>query len=76
MHTLEASLWRFLTTVSFEGAVLTAVNLGEDTDTTGAMTGGFAGIFYGIDSAPKEWYETVARIGEIEELCRNFDQKI
>lgn len=73
MHTLEASLWCLLTTDSFAEAVLKAVNLGEDTDTTGAVTGGLAGIFYGIDSAPKDWYQAVARIGEIEELCRSFD---
>lgn len=75
IHTLEASLWCLLTTDSFQDAVLKAVNLGEDTDTTGAVTGGLAGIFYGIDTVPEEWYETVAKLGEIEALCDRLDNK-
>lgn len=73
INTLEISFWALLTSNSFETAVLKAINLGLDTDTNGAVTGGLAGIFYGIDTAPKEWYETVAKIVEIEELCVLFD---
>lgn len=51
VDTLEASLWSILNSNSFEEAVLTAVNLGSDTDTTGAVAGGLAGIVYGLDSA-------------------------
>jgi ADP-ribosylglycohydrolase len=40
VHTLEASLWCLFTTESFSECVLAAVNLGEDTDTTGAVAGG------------------------------------
>lgn len=47
IKSLEASLWCFLATDNFESAVLSAVNLGYDTDTTGAITGGLAGIYYG-----------------------------
>lgn len=36
-------------------AVLAAVNLGDDTDTVGAITGGIAGIIYGLDAIPEEW---------------------
>lgn len=38
-----------------ENAVLTAVNLGDDTDTVGAITGGIAGIIYGLNAIPEEW---------------------
>ncbi|MBP9759773.1 MAG: ADP-ribosylglycohydrolase family protein [Candidatus Pacebacteria bacterium] len=68
IETLEASFWCLLTTSSYRDAVLTAVNLGYDTDTTAAVTGGMAGFFYGIDTAPIEWYEAVARIEDIEKL--------
>lgn len=57
LHTLEASVWCLLTTDSYEEAVLTAVNLGDDTDTTAAVVGGLAGILYGFDSIPKDWID-------------------
>ena len=57
VHTLEASLWCLLNTDSYRDAVIKAVNLGDDTDTTGAVTGGLAGIIYGFDAIPKEWIE-------------------
>lgn len=55
LHTLEASVWCLLNTSSYEEAVLAAVNLGEDTDTTAAVVGGLAGIVYGYDSIPGDW---------------------
>src|SRR5690606_16378872 len=55
IHTLEAAIWCLLTTDSFDAAVLKAVNLGEDTDTTAAVTGGLAGLLYGFDAIPNEW---------------------
>lgn len=57
LHTLEASLWCLLKTNSYKDAVLKAVNLGDDTDTTAAVTGGLAGIIYGYDSIPREWID-------------------
>ena len=57
LHTLEASLWCLLNTNSYKEAVLKAINLGDDTDTTGAVTGGLAGIIYGFDNFPKEWVD-------------------
>lgn len=57
LHTLEASIWCLLNTSSYKEAVLTAVNLGEDTDTTAAVVGGLAGIVYGYDSIPGDWIE-------------------
>ena len=55
--TFEASLWCLLNTNSYKEAVLKAINLGDDTDTTGAVTGGLAGIIYGFDEFPKEWVD-------------------
>lgn len=55
IDTLEASFWCFLTTNSYKECVLKAVNLGEDTDTTGAVAGGLAGVYYGIKNIPKDW---------------------
>lgn len=58
-HTLEASIWCLLNTSSYSEAVLTAVNLGGDTDTTAAVTGGLAGILYGYKAIPREWIATL-----------------
>lgn len=73
MHTLHASIWCLLTTDSYEAAVLKAVNLGEDTDTTGAVTGGLAGLLYGYENIPQEWVEQLARKEDIEELAVKLD---
>lgn len=54
-HTLEAALWCFLTTGSYEDCVLKAVELGDDTDTTAAVAGALAGTYYGFDAIPPKW---------------------
>lgn len=55
VHTLEAALWSFHTTFSFEEGALLAVNLGDDSDTVGAVYGQIAGAYYGYDAIPEEW---------------------
>jgi len=72
MHTLTASLWCLLTTSSFEECVLKAVNLGGDTDTTGCVAGGLAGVYYGLESIPQKWMQTLARREEVEALFNRF----
>jgi ADP-ribosyl-[dinitrogen reductase] hydrolase len=72
VHTLEASIWCLLTTTGFQESVLKAVNLGGDTDTTGCVTGGLAGVLYGAKAIPKEWIETLAKKDKIESLFKAF----
>lgn len=69
VHTLEASLWCLLRHDSYASAVLAAVNLGEDTDTTGAVTGGLAGIAFGSDAIPAEWIDVLARLDDVQLLA-------
>jgi len=76
LHTLEASVWCLLTTDNYTDAVLKVVNLGEDTDTTGAVTGGLAGLLYGIDNIPKTWLKQIARYEDIENLAVRLGNKI
>ena len=73
LHTLEAAVWCLLTTSSYEEAILKAVNLGDDTDTTAAVTGGFAGLLYGYESIPKNWMAQLARRKDIEELAKRLE---
>lgn len=55
VESLEAALWCFYHTDSFEEAVLQAANLGEDADTTAAICGQIAGAFYGEADIPEKW---------------------
>jgi ADP-ribosyl-[dinitrogen reductase] hydrolase len=55
LHTIESALWATLTTQSFEEALVQAVNLGNDTDTTGSVTGVIAGAMYGLSGIPARW---------------------
>ena len=73
IHTLEASIWCLLTTSSYKEAVLRAVNLGKDTDTTAAVTGGLAAMCYGYDSIPTEWILQLAKREEITFLINRFN---
>ena len=54
-HSLEAALWCTGRTGTFRDAVLLAANLGEDADTTAAITGQLAGALYGAAGIPKAW---------------------
>lgn len=76
LHSLEASLWCFLNSESYSEAVLKAVNLGEDTDTTGVITGGIAGIYYGFENIPDEWIAEMVRKEDIENLCIKLENKL
>lgn len=72
IETIEACIWCLLTTDNYKAAVLKAVNLGHDTDTTAAVTGGLAGLLYGFDDIPLEWVEKLARVEDIVVLSRNL----
>lgn len=69
---LEAALWCVHTTVSFEGAVLRAVNLGDDADTTAAIAGQVAGAYYGLDAIPPVWRSRLNRGAEIELIAHRL----
>ena len=61
-------------TDNYKDAVLKAVNLGEDTDTTAAICGGLAGIYYGYDEIPIDWIETVDHIDKVLSLCEKYEE--
>jgi len=76
IDTLEAALWSFLNSKTFRDAVLTAVNLGGDTDTIGAVAGGLAGIYYGYSAIPKDWVKKITKVDEIIELSERLFKAI
>ncbi|MGJ7528599.1 ADP-ribosylglycohydrolase family protein [Variovorax sp. GB1P17] len=69
VESLEAALWCFAHTDSFEQAVLAAVNLGDDADTTAAICGQLAGAFYGAGAIPAGWLEQLVMRAEIEQMA-------
>ena len=71
VDTLKASIWCFVTTDSYSECVLKAVNFGEDTDTTAAVAGCLAAVYYGINSIPEKWVSMLNDIDLIERLCYN-----
>ena len=78
LDTLESALWCLLHSSSYRECLLLAVNLGSDTDTTGAVVGGLAGIIYGTGGEkgiPEEWIQQIAKHEWIGELCEQFADK-
>ena len=73
---LEAAVWSLITSDSLEEGLLKAVNLGEDTDTVGAIAGGLAGLYYGYESIPCQWREAIVRREWIEKLISDSVTKI
>lgn len=69
LDTLEAALWCFLHSSTFEEAIVKAVNLGGDADTIGAVTGGMAGTFYGHQAIPIKWVKQLQNQQRLEQAA-------
>jgi ADP-ribosyl-[dinitrogen reductase] hydrolase len=72
VKSLEAALWAFHEAKDFREAVLRAVNLGDDADTTGAVCGQIAGAYWGESGIPQEWREGLARPEMIEKALQGL----
>ncbi len=69
IHCLEAALYCFAHTESFETAVLMAANLGDDADTTAAVCGQIAGAHYGASGIPARWLDRLAMADRIRSVA-------
>ena len=77
IHCLEASLWCAAQhPTRYRDAVLAAVNLGDDTDTTAAVTGALMGLNLGYQAIPPLWVEGLARRDAVFRLCRDFAERV
>ena len=69
VHTLEAAAWSFLTSGSYEEAIIRAANLGEDADTVAAVCGALAGAYYGYSAIPSRWKDQLQNEVRIREIA-------
>lgn len=75
VDSLEAAVWSLITTETFEKGLLKAVNLGDDTDTIGAIAGGLAALHYGYNNIPAAWRNAIIKGKEIIALCELVEEK-
>ncbi|MDD4406716.1 MAG: ADP-ribosylglycohydrolase family protein [Bacilli bacterium] len=76
LNTLEAVLWVTLNTENFKDSILKAINLGNDTDTIGALVGGISGILYGYSNIPNEWIKYLKGKPLLDEISTKFEKKL
>jgi ADP-ribosylglycohydrolase len=72
VQSLEAALWAFHDATTFEEAVLKAVNLGDDADTTGSVCGQLAGAFWGECGIPESLRLGLARYDMLNEALEGL----
>ena len=75
IEVLESSIWFFLNRESYEETILSIINIGHDTDTSAAIAGGLAGIYYGLNGMPDYWIASIARMEDIMELGNKLNEK-
>jgi len=68
----RAALWCLARSESFEAAILRASNLGDDADTTAAITGQIAGAYYGVGGIPTRWIDKLAARDQIEAFAEGL----
>ena len=75
IEVLESSIWFFLNENSYKETILSIINLGHDTDTSAAISGGLAGLYYEQKGMPKSWVTSIARLNDIVELGNKLNEK-
>ena len=75
IEVLESSIWFFLNENSYKETILSIINLGHDTDTSAAIAGGLAGLYYEQKGMPKSWVTSIARLNDIVELGNKLNEK-
>jgi len=65
---MECAYASFIKGADFAKTIITAVNMGGDADTIGAITGGLAGAYYGFDAIPRRWIKALS-----SDICTRID---
>jgi ADP-ribosylglycohydrolase len=72
VKSLEAALWAFASTNDFREGCLTAVNLGDDADTTAAVYGQIGGAYYGESTIHDEWRKRLALVSVLDRCAESL----
>ena len=72
VSTLNAALWAFENSKTFEEGMILAVNLGGDADTIGAVYGQIAGAWYGFEAIPRRWLDSIKDQSKINDLIESL----
>ena len=72
LETVPSAFAAFLLTESYEQCILTAIKAGGDTDTTAAVSGGFAGLYYGRDSIPQKYIDGIENLELLDAIDDAF----
>lgn len=70
VDTLEAVVWCFINNNSYDKCVIEAINLGNDSDTIGALVGGLSGIYY--DNLPSKWLDSIIKKDYLLQLSNDY----
>lgn len=76
IDTLEAVLYSLLNTKKFKDSIIVAINLGDDTDTVGAITGSLAGIIYGFNEIPSKWVNKLRSTKYLNSIINDFSMTL
>ena len=76
VDTIEASFWVLLNCNNYKQSIIGAINLGQDTDTIGAIVGSMASILYGYKDIPEDWINGLAKKDYLIDLATKFENKI
>ena len=74
VDTLEAVIWCFINNNSYDKCVIEAINLGNDSDTIGALVGGLSGIYYG--NLPSKWLDSIVKKDYLLKLSNDYYNSI
>lgn len=74
VDTLEAVIWCFINNNSYDKCVIEAINLGNDSDTIGALVGGLSGIYY--DNLPSKWLDSIVKKDYLLKLSNDYYNSI
>ncbi len=72
LETLGAAFWAIAHRESAEEAIVTAVSMGDDTDTSGAVTGALVGAAYGVEALPERWLSVLEPREELSGLAETL----
>lgn len=73
LHSLESSLYSFMTSKNYIKSIKTAISFGDDTDTIACITGGLSGLYYGYNDIPKKYIDKLSRRDDILKLLEDFN---